>query len=319
MNAPAFQPGLVSIVIPTYNRADLLRQALDSALRQTYQNIQIIVVDDGSTDDTAATVAAYNGVTFISQKNAGPSAARNNGSKHAQGEYIAFLDSDDLWMPQYLESCLRGFISPDIGFVFANWQGIFEDNSLNYPDYFQKRGVLNQFQPEGASRWVILPHGRARQLFLTTSTALPSGTIVRRSAIASPWDEQLRVGEDRLFLLDIIMQSRCSIAFTQEVLWSHRLHKSNSYMGNPQIGKMAEQEIQSKERIVTKHGTALSRAEIKVLQQSIGQNYFDWAYHESTTGKKAKALELYLRSYRYFPRFKTVSAICKTLVKSARP
>jgi len=89
---------LVSVIIPTYNRATLLRRAINSVLAQTYRPIEIIVVDDGSTDDTSALLLAYgNQIRVFKQPNQGVSSARNLGLQQAHGEYIAFLDSDDLW------------------------------------------------------------------------------------------------------------------------------------------------------------------------------------------------------------------------------
>lgn len=91
---------LFSVIIPTYNRSSLLREALDSVFAQTLRDYEVIVVDDGSTDDTEAVVRSYPGrIQFQQQQNLGPGAARNAGVKSAGGEYITFLDSDDLWFP----------------------------------------------------------------------------------------------------------------------------------------------------------------------------------------------------------------------------
>ena len=98
-------PGLVSVVIPTYNRSAICRAAVESVLAQTYPNVEVIVVDDGSTDDTRDAIARVNSrVQVIWQHNAGVSAARNTGMAAARGEYIAFLDSDDRWLPWKLEA-----------------------------------------------------------------------------------------------------------------------------------------------------------------------------------------------------------------------
>jgi glycosyltransferase involved in cell wall biosynthesis len=91
---------LVTVVIPTFNRSALIGGAVESALRQTYGEIEVIVVDDGSTDDTESALSGHMAkITYIRQKNAGPSAARNRGVAEAKGDIIAFLDSDDHWLP----------------------------------------------------------------------------------------------------------------------------------------------------------------------------------------------------------------------------
>src|SRR6266849_1500345 len=93
-----------SIVIPTYNRAQLLAHALESVWRQRFRDYEVIVVDDGSNDETQAYLHGLNNkVRVIRQENRGPGAARNIGAHQAHGDYVAFLDSDDLWFPWTLD------------------------------------------------------------------------------------------------------------------------------------------------------------------------------------------------------------------------
>ncbi|NOQ85501.1 MAG: glycosyltransferase, partial [Deltaproteobacteria bacterium] len=93
----------VSVIIPTYNRAHTLREAIDSVLSQSYNDLELIIVDDGSTDETKVIVSSYiPKLAYIYQERQGVSAARNRGIKHAQGDYISFLDSDDLWLKDKL-------------------------------------------------------------------------------------------------------------------------------------------------------------------------------------------------------------------------
>lgn len=95
---------LVSVVIPTFNRASIIGATIENVLEQTYQNIEVIVVDDGSTDATQSRLRAYGDrIRFITQANSGPAVARNRGVEAARGEIIAFQDSDDLWKPAKLE------------------------------------------------------------------------------------------------------------------------------------------------------------------------------------------------------------------------
>jgi glycosyltransferase involved in cell wall biosynthesis len=109
----------VSVIIPTYDRATCVSRAIDSVLSQTYRDFEIIVVDDGSSDNTQEVVTAYGApVRYVFQQNQGPGAARNQGIRVAAGAYLAFLDSDDVWMPAFLEktvSALEGH--PEAGVV----------------------------------------------------------------------------------------------------------------------------------------------------------------------------------------------------------
>src|SRR5262249_57233370 len=86
-------------IVPTYNRSAFVRACVGSLRACGVPDLEIIVVDDGSTDDTASVVGEMEGVVYLSQKNAGPAAARNLGFGHSRGRYVAFLDCDDLWLP----------------------------------------------------------------------------------------------------------------------------------------------------------------------------------------------------------------------------
>lgn len=101
---------LVSVVIPTHNRGWCLNETLDSVISQTYENHELIVVDDGSTDDTGKRLSQYEDITVITQPNRGVSAARNRGIKSSNGDLIAFLDSDDTWLPEKLSVQVEYFM-----------------------------------------------------------------------------------------------------------------------------------------------------------------------------------------------------------------
>ena len=102
----------INIIIPTYNRADLLPRAIDSVLKQSYRNWEAVIIDDGSTDETEKVVKRYTDtrIHYIKHKlNPGIPAARNTGIKKSKGKYIALLDSDDEWLPQKLACQIKAF------------------------------------------------------------------------------------------------------------------------------------------------------------------------------------------------------------------
>ena len=134
--------GLVSVVIPAYNRAELLVQAVTSVLDQSYAAHEILIVDDGSTDGTREAVQAQFGgnpkVRYFWQKNAGVSAARNRGLKEASGEFLAFLDSDDAWLPGKLElqiGVLRSL--PEAGMVWTDMRAVDGLGKVLFPKYLR--------------------------------------------------------------------------------------------------------------------------------------------------------------------------------------
>lgn len=112
---------MISVIIPTYNRVHYLQEAIESVLRQTYKDFEIIIVDDASTDNTKEIVLSYGDrVRYVCQDNKERAAARNNGIIHAKGGYIAFLDSDDIWLPNHLQVCLHTLnSSQDAGLAFS--------------------------------------------------------------------------------------------------------------------------------------------------------------------------------------------------------
>jgi len=120
------RPGLVSVVIPTYNRGYIIANTIESVLGQSYDNVEVIVIDDGSTDDTEDIVAKFpTKVHYIRQPNAGVCAARNTGFRTAQGEFVALLDSDDVWLPWKLAgqvAVLRAL--PDVGMVWTDMTAV---------------------------------------------------------------------------------------------------------------------------------------------------------------------------------------------------
>ena len=111
----------VSVIIPTYNASKFIAETIKSVLAQTYRDSEVIVVDDGSTDNTAEIVRSFgNQVRYIYKKNGGPGSARNVGVKNANGEYLTFLDHDDLWLPEKLELQTQVLDSqPEIQMVYA--------------------------------------------------------------------------------------------------------------------------------------------------------------------------------------------------------
>lgn len=147
----------VSVIIPVFNREKFVAQALDSVLAQTFKNFEIVVVDDGSTDSSFSILTEYkerfpDKVVLLQQSNSGPSLARNKAIMAAQGKYIAFLDSDDLWPPEKLERQLSIFEEhEDIAFVYSGYYTTNKKGeilAINLPDPQLKGRIYDEL-------WVI--------------------------------------------------------------------------------------------------------------------------------------------------------------------
>ncbi len=195
----------ISVVIPAYNASAYLAQTLDSVASQSLAPLEVVVVDDGSKDDTAQIARAYN-VRLISQTNSGISAARNAGIHAAAGEYIALLDSDDLWAPEKLAvqyASLQAYGKP--AFCFTDYR-IFTDRGTNnksglwahpaFRDTVKRIGKKNT-----SGEFVIADNGV--EAVLPDCYIQPSALIVRRADVLASggFDRTIPVGEDWEFFL----------------------------------------------------------------------------------------------------------------------
>ena len=135
---------MISVIIPTYNRGNVIRKSVESVLNQSFDDIEVIVVDDGSTDDTKIVVQSISDdrVKYIYQQNAGACAARNTGIESAGGEFIAFQDSDDIWHSEKLERQYQKIISVDADVVLCKLNKIFEDGSSQKMGSQLKEGFI---------------------------------------------------------------------------------------------------------------------------------------------------------------------------------
>ncbi len=132
-------PKLVSVVIPTYNRARRVAAAVASALAQTYSPIEVIVIDDGSTDDTEAELRAFGSqIVYVKQANAGVASARNKGLAEARGEFIALLDSDDVWYPWKIEAQVATLERrPDLGMLWTDMDAVDDEGRVLHRRYLK--------------------------------------------------------------------------------------------------------------------------------------------------------------------------------------
>ena len=129
---------LVSVIIPVYNGARYLRAALESVFAQTYRSFEVIVVDDGSVDDSGVIAQGFPDVRYIHQANQGVAVARNNGIEAARGDFFAFLDQDDLWTPEKLRLQIAYMLNhPELGYTLTQ-QKFFLDPGATLPAWFRK-------------------------------------------------------------------------------------------------------------------------------------------------------------------------------------
>jgi glycosyltransferase involved in cell wall biosynthesis len=211
---------LVTVVIPAYNVAPYVSQAIDSVLAQTYKNIEIIVVDDGSKDATRDVVALYaekNLVHYIYQENKGLSAARNTGIRKAKGEFIAILDSDDLFLPEKIQQQVAYLVAhPECGVSYCDvWH--FRETE---PD---KMLTLKSDFYSGSE---VFPH------LLRKNFIIPLSVVFRKSEIMQVglFDETRRRTEDWEYWLRL-SYSGVQFCHLPEILAKCRLHRGSRQQG----------------------------------------------------------------------------------------
>lgn len=220
---------LVSVIIPTYNRASLVVEAIRSAQAQSYPSKQIIVVDDGSIDDTAQVVAQFEGIEYYRQENKGQAAARNLGLRYARGEYIASLDSDDVWSEEFLTDSIDCLEKHELDFVFLNWTS--SDGKENFLDFWERKKKWRNFTESQDEQWFLLSSAQVRRLFVETCPSPSSSLLIRRSSMISNWNEEMIIADDWFLLLEMVLSKPCRAAFTLSPYWLKRVFNDNIYDG----------------------------------------------------------------------------------------
>ena len=212
----------ISVIIPTYNGTTrFLDRALDSVCKQTYSDWELIIVDDASTDNTATYIHDYvrsrgYHVHYIQRLvNGGPSAARNEGAETAQGNFLAFLDQDDIWAPTFLEETLADLqdTSPDVGATHTDRWDIDANG--------ERRTYVPTYQP--LFRYTQITH-----ILCRGNKCRIQGMLMKRAAFAQVkgFDEQLRSAEDEEFLVRLHQQFR--VSHIPKPLYSYRVRYGGS-------------------------------------------------------------------------------------------
>jgi glycosyltransferase involved in cell wall biosynthesis len=222
-------------VIATHNRSRLLKETIDSVLKQTFQDFELIVVDDGSTDDTEEVLKSYGDhLHFLRQENRGPSAARNLGISHARGAWISIQDSDDLCAPDHLET-LYSFVKkkPDVGMVFAN--GAYLDDP---------RPTGKTIIPRAKSKRLANNGVELSDLFTKSIVRLQAALLSKKALLAvGGLDENLRISMDLDLAFRFFM--RFPIAYLDKVVFFYRRHDGN-------IGRNQELRLLENLRVIEK-------------------------------------------------------------------
>jgi len=281
--------------MPAFNSAAFIGEALDSVLSQTCAVTEIIVVDDDSTDATLEVLSRYPQVKRLRQKHKGPSAARNAGIQHAQGQYIAFLDSDDLWFPDKIERQMVAFsIYPDAVFSFASFWffGTSDIKGIPSETYCPKElGVwlASQTAKDG------MACGDVYRLLLRANCVNTSSVVVRRDAViaAGMFDVSMTHGEDHDLWLRLAR--RWPAVFITDPNSKVRIHPSElSGAWSSRQGLFYRSTIET----LTKHGRAFPSRE---ASRALAYTYNNYAMFQLKARQWADAKRLTEKGLRIMP------------------
>ena len=276
----------VSVIIPTYNRAEFIYLAITSVLNQTFQDYEIVIVDDGSTDNTVSVVNGFScdKVRYIKHdRNKGEAESRNTGIKSSQGEFIAFIDDDDEWLPEKLDDQIKlmSQCGKQVGGIYT--------------------GILTIDRESGDIVDQIIPQKRGyiyNDLLVENCVFTPSTILLRRECFEKVglFDRNIKYGPD--YDMWIRIAKEYQFEYIKEPLVRYYIH-NNKLSGN--YGKF----IEGAEEILGKYGEILSRH-----KRAYSRHLFELglAYCEcerASKGRKAlmKALYLYPWDWRYYTNF----------------
>ena len=266
----------VSIVIATFNRGDYLGATLDSIFAQTFRDFEVIVVDDGSTDDTRRVIDAFGSrVRYVYQDNRGPSAARNVGVRHAKAEWISIQDSDDLCLPNHLHD-LHDYAAhhPEVGMVFAN------GNYLEGPAHNRETII-----PDAKSRRLASRSVHLEDIFDKSIVRLQASLIAKKC-----YDEIGGHNEDLWICMDLDLAFRLWVrypmAYLNKVVFSYRKHPGN-------ISSDQERRLSENLQVIENLLSDFSQAEQILGRRRIGARlayrYYRLAKTQMKKGKVADA------------------------------
>ena len=271
----------ISVLIPTHNCATFLPAAVESALAQTYKDLEVIVVDDGSTDETEAVLAPYlDRITYIKQKNAGVCVARNTAVCAAKGEFIAWLDADDSWKPDKLERQMPKFSDSSVGIVYSDFETLHSDG------YFRDSFLRNH---------PCVCEGSVFEQYVQSRFFLPSTVVMRSKCFADTglFDEEMRCSGDVELFTRICLRWR--VALVNEVL---TLRNEGSYNITADKKRVGTYMVLALNKLLAK-APDLSRSQRRAVYNELGKQHWHLGYDAFIAGEMTEARRNLRKVVRY--------------------
>jgi len=284
----------ISVVIPTFNRAKYIYQAVESVLNQTVPVHEIIVIDDGSTDNTKLILKKYV-IKYVYQKNGGVSNARNNGLRRAKGDIIALLDSDDLWKPDKIEKQIKLFKKKDIDFAFTDM--LETANGKLIRKSWAKTMSYYQYLKNNSDSLQLIK-------YLFTKNCIPTSSVMFRKKCLKTvgfFNEKLKISEDREYWIRLC--NNHIAGFIDESLVEKREHSTNLVLN---VELMLESRLDFFSQLTLKKGKFSPKNLDDLRRIAIYETYFQYSryYLKSLKFRKSYSyLRLLFPAYLYKPTY----------------
>jgi len=308
----------VSIVLPTYNRSRFLPAAFQAIFSQSVKSCELLVVDDGSTDDTRSVVGELSAnsphpVKYVYQENRGAYGARNTGVDMAVGDYVAFYDSDDIWLPHHLGSCVSALDQfADVDWVYGASELVdLESGQVLDPNCFYERGRPRPFmrlQHERRGRLYVITDPGAIRCQITDGLycGLQNSVLRRRvfDRLRFAW-EMRNEAEDQVFAIRAVAAG-FRLAYLDDVHVRYQVHAENSSGSAKNVSlqqhvRVYEPLIRGYERVASE--VSLSASEQRALRRRLGRELF-WHLGYAgywTAGERRQALTVFSQALRTWP------------------
>jgi len=307
----------ISVIIPTYNRANLLIRCLDLVVNQTLEPSEVIIVDDGSTDNTKEIIDRYKnrikGLRYIYQNNQGESCARNKGLINARYSYIAFLDSDDEWLPNHLEEAIKAFsIYQQVGLVYSAYNIIDQSNGLSELA-IQKKKERMQYATKIAIKndsiyYLLEPKRFLVDMLRSKIAVLPSTMVLNRDNMPKTFffDELLPFGPDIDFIFKLLF-TNIWCCYINSSHTNYYIHSSNIILTdscktlNKRLSSLLNTLPTNEKRLLY----CSNLEEYDLVLTNLSDLYWMIAGMLDDLGKYDEAKKWYQLSFRLLPRLGT--------------
>ena len=308
----------VSIIVPTYDRAALLPRALDSVIAQTFEDWEIVLVDDGSTDETDSLAWDYASrlgprFSYVRQSNAGSSAARNRGIEAGRGRFVAFLDSDDEFLPDKLERQMKLFeLRPELGFIYSDFSFI-DDDGVRHHSVFDRKAPLAREVPfEEVEPGLCVCRGSLFDVLIRGYFIATIVGMVRREVLGSTirFPVGQAYAEEWLFYLQVARV--CQAGFVNEPLCLH--HFVTGSLARTDKHRNMRQNRELLHRIKATFPD-LSRPQRKAVHRNLAQTCRQLGFEAYRAQYYRAAGRYFAESLRHERRFSTAGNVAQATMR----